>query len=101
MSSVTSAASQPDFEFDESSSLSERDQRILTFERQWGKFAGAKEEAIRQLFDLSATHYYQSLNALIDTDAALAFDPMLVKRLRRLRSSRHSTRLQQRHLSGA
>lgn len=101
MSSVTSRAADAGFEFDESSSLSELDQRILSFERQWWKFAGAKEEAIRQLFDLSATHYYQNLNALIDTDAALAYDPMLVKRLRRLRSSRHKTRLQQRHLSGA
>ncbi|GAA2562161.1 hypothetical protein HD598_001012 [Neomicrococcus aestuarii] len=101
MSSVTSQAGNAAFEFDQTSSLSELEQRILTFERQWWKLAGAKEEAIRQLFDLSATHYYQTLNALIDTEAALAYDPMLVKRLRRMRSSRHKTRLQQRHLSGA
>lgn len=72
--------------------LSERDQQVLAFERQWWKYAGAKEQAIRELFDMSATRYYQVLNALIDTPAALAFDPMLVKRLRRMRASRQRAR---------
>jgi hypothetical protein len=74
------------------SGLSERSQRMLALERQWWKYAGAKEQAIRELFDMSATHYYQILNALIDTEEALAHDPMLVKRLRRLRSSRQKAR---------
>ena len=73
-------------------SLSDRDRRILEFERQWWKYAGAKEQAIRDLFDMSATRYYQILNALIDSPAALEFDPMLVKRLRRLRASRQRAR---------
>src|SRR3954462_3295137 len=72
--------------------LSERDRAILAFERQWWKFAGAKEQAIRELFDMSATRYYQVLNALIDRPEALATDPMLVKRLRRLRSARQPAR---------
>lgn len=72
--------------------LSERDQQVLAFERQWWKYAGAKEQAIRELFDMSATRYYQVLNALIDSPAALAHDPMLVKRLRRLRTSRQRAR---------
>jgi hypothetical protein len=72
--------------------LSERDQRILEFERQWWKYAGAKEQAVRELFDMSATRYYQVLNALIDRPEALAADPMLVKRLRRLRASRQRAR---------
>lgn len=74
------------------SRLSERDQQMLALERQWWKYAGAKEQAIRELFDLSATHYYQILNTLIDTEDALAHDPMLVKRLRRLRTSRQRAR---------
>lgn len=74
------------------SALNEREQQMLALERQWWKYAGAKEQAIRQLFDLSATHYYQLLNSLIDTEAALAHDPMLVKRLRRLRTSRQRAR---------
>ena len=72
--------------------LSSRDKEMLALERQWWKYAGAKEQAVRELFDLSATHYYQILNALIDTEAALAHDPMLVKRLRRLRTSRQRAR---------
>ncbi|MCL2091161.1 MAG: DUF3263 domain-containing protein [Micrococcales bacterium] len=76
----------------EAACLSERDQQILAFERQWWRYAGAKEQAVRELFDLSATRYYQVLNALIDEPAALAHDPMLVKRLRRMRTSRQRAR---------
>ena len=74
------------------SSLNQRDRQILEFERQWWKYAGAKEQAIRELFDMSATRYYQILNALIDNPDALAFDPMLVKRLRRMRAARQRAR---------
>ena len=72
--------------------LSERDREILAFERQWWKYAGSKETAIKELFDMSSTRYYQVLNALIDNPVALAHDPMLVKRLRRLRASRQRAR---------
>jgi len=72
--------------------LSRRERDILAFERDWWKYAGAKEEAIKERFALSATRYYQVLNALVDRPEALAADPMLVKRLRRLRSSRQKAR---------
>ena len=72
--------------------LSARDADILAFERQWWKFAGAKEQAIRDRFQMSATRYYQVLNALIDKPEALAQDPLLVKRLRRLRATRQRNR---------
>jgi hypothetical protein len=72
--------------------LTEREQEILAFERQWWKYAGAKEQAVRELFDMSATRYYQVLNALIDNPEALTFDPMLIKRLRRLRAARQRAR---------
>ena len=72
--------------------LSDRDRAVLEFERQWWKYAGAKEQAVKDLFDLSATRYYQVLNALIDRPEALVADPMLVKRLRRLRTTRQRTR---------
>jgi hypothetical protein len=74
------------------STLTEREQEILAFERQWWKYAGAKEQAIRELFDMSAARYYQVLNALLDRPEAVAHDPMLVKRLRRLRASRRRAR---------
>ena len=72
--------------------LTRREREILAFERQWWKYAGAKEQAIKDLFDMSATRYYQVLNALIDRPESLAADPMLVKRLRRLRASRQRAR---------
>ena len=72
--------------------LNERDEAILAFERQWWKYSGAKEQAIRELFDMSSTRYYQVLNALIDRNEALMYDPMLVKRLRRMRAERQRQR---------
>ncbi|MFI7021295.1 DUF3263 domain-containing protein [Micromonospora sp. NPDC049900] len=72
--------------------LGERDREILAFERQWWRHAGAKEQAIRDRFGLSATRYYQLLNALLDNPAALAADPVLVGRLARLRASRARNR---------
>ena len=72
--------------------LTRRDREILAFERQWWRYAGAKEQAIRDLFDMSGTRYYQVLNALIDRPEALIADPMLVKRLRRLRTTRQRQR---------
>ncbi|MER7330982.1 DUF3263 domain-containing protein [Micromonospora sp. NPDC000119] len=72
--------------------LTERERGILAFEQQWWRHAGAKEQAIRDTFGLSATRYYQLLNALLDNPAALAVEPVLVGRLRRLRSSRARNR---------
>ncbi|MFC4562755.1 DUF3263 domain-containing protein [Nocardiopsis mangrovi] len=72
--------------------LEDREQRILAFERQWWKFEGSKEQAIRDEFGLSPTRYYQLLNGLVDRPEALAFDPMTVKRLRRLRAARRRQR---------
>jgi hypothetical protein len=72
--------------------LSERDRDILDFERQWWKYAGAKESAVREQFGMSSTRYYQVLNALIDRPEALEADPLLVRRLRRLRAARQRQR---------
>ena len=74
------------------SNLSDLEVRILDFERQWWKYAGAKDAAIRELFDLSSRSYYELLNNLIDREDALAASPLLVKRLRRLRQARISAR---------
>jgi len=92
MYQVASASSNSGLSGAELTQLSERDQEILGFERQWWKYSGAKEAAVRELFDMSATRYYQRINTLIDTPEALEFDPMLVKRLRRMRSSRQAAR---------
>jgi Protein of unknown function (DUF3263) len=72
--------------------LSELEIKMLDFERQWWRYAGAKESAIKELFDLTPPAYYQMLNNLIDREDALLAEPILVKRLRRLRESRTAAR---------
>jgi hypothetical protein len=72
--------------------LAEREIEVLAFERQWWKYAGAKEKAIRERFAVSPTRYYQILNQLIDKQEAMQADPMLVKRLRRMRTVRQRAR---------
>lgn len=72
--------------------LSELEIRVLEFEKQWWRYAGAKESSIKELFNLTPPAYYQLLNNLIDREEALLSQPMLVKRLRRLRESRTEAR---------
>jgi hypothetical protein len=73
--------------------LSDLEVRILDFERQWWRFAGAKEIGIKEQFDLSTREYYELLNNLIDRDDALDASPLLIKRLRRLREARLARRI--------
>lgn len=73
--------------------LDEREQSVLDFERSWWKHAGVKEQAIKERFDMSATRYYQLLNELLEKPAAMAYDPILVKRLKRLRVYRQRQRV--------
>ena len=86
MSALEESAEEPD------SGLSERFQRILNFEREWWQHVGAKEEAIRSQFGLSAARYYQLLNTVIDMPEAVRHDPMLVGRLQRARDARTRAR---------
>lgn len=72
--------------------LTRREHEVLAFERQWWRYQGAKERAIREQFTMSPTRYYQVLNSLLDKPEALRADPMLVKRLRRMRMSRQRKR---------
>jgi len=72
--------------------LTERDRAILDFERSWWTEAGPKDTAIRERFELSGTRYYQLLTELLDDPAALEHDPLLVRRLRRLRAARQRAR---------
>ena len=94
--STPSTAEQPDQRVPapraDAPALTERELQILAFESKWWKHAGSKEQAIRDTFGLSSTRYYQLLNGLLDNPAALEHDPVLVGRLRRLRSTRARTR---------
>lgn len=77
---------------DRQRALTDRDREMLAFERQWWRHPGSKEQAIKERFGMSPTRYYQVLNALLDVPAALAFDPLVVGRLHRLREGRSRTR---------
>lgn len=72
--------------------LTDEETAILDFERAWFKYAGAKEQEIRDRFGWSSTRHYQVVNALIDRPEALAYDPLLVRRLARLRNARADQR---------
>jgi hypothetical protein len=77
----------------ENNGLTDRDIDVLDFERSWWKHAGVKEQAIRERFNMSATRYYQLLNELLENPAAIEHDPILVKRLKRLRMYRQRQRV--------
>ena len=72
--------------------LSEFEVKMLEFERSWWRHAGVKESSIKELFNLTPPAYYQLLNNLIDREAAVMAEPILVNRLRRLRDSRTQAR---------
>jgi len=82
----------PEVQSRTAAALTARDIAVLAFERQWWRHAGAKEQGIRAEFELSAARYYQVLGGLIDSPLALAHDPMLVKRLQRMRDARAEAR---------
>lgn len=75
------------------SELTDQEIQILDFERSWWKHAGVKEQAIKERFEMSATRYYQLLNELLENPSALQHDPILVKRLKRLRTYRQRQRV--------
>ena len=72
--------------------LDERTRALLDFEREAWKLEVAKERAIRERFGFSAARYHQLLHRALDTPGALAYDPMLVRRLRRVRDDRRRRR---------
>lgn len=74
--------------------LSDDDRLILDFEQGWWLLDGSKEEEIRRRFNMSPSTYYRSLAELIDEPDALAYDPLLVRRLRKVREERRRARFE-------
>ena len=79
--------------------LTDRDRAILDFERSWWTQSGPKDTAIRERFELSGTRYYQLLTELLDDPDALEYDPLLIRRLRRMRERRRRARVEGRPMS--
>lgn len=80
--------------------LTDRDRAILDFERGCWQLSSPKADAIRAHLDLSPTRYYQLLNLLLDDPAAAAYDPLVVRRLRRARLHRRRARIEGRTTAG-
>jgi hypothetical protein len=72
--------------------LSDTDRAILAIEAEWWGHAGAKEQRVRSVLDMSMTRYHQRLSALLDCPDAYAEQPVLLNRLRRLRDARRTER---------
>jgi IS4 transposase len=72
--------------------LDDTELRVLAFERAWADRVGNREAAIRSEFGVSSARYYQMLYALLDSPIAVRHDPLLVRRLQRLRESRRRAR---------
>lgn len=68
--------------------LDERERHLLDFERDWTKYQGGKGAAIRARFGISSARYYQLLARVVEDPAALAYDPLTVRRVRRRRAER-------------
>jgi hypothetical protein len=72
--------------------LDPRSRQVLDFEREAWKLTVTKERAIRERFGFSPSRYHQLLHRIIDRPEALVYDPMLVRRLRRVREVRRRAR---------
>lgn len=72
--------------------LSDRDRAILDFEREWWRLPGPKEAEVLARFAMSSSSYYRALTRLVDLPAAVHYDPLTVRRLRRQRDRRRRER---------
>ncbi|MEJ7582885.1 MAG: DUF3263 domain-containing protein [Acidimicrobiales bacterium] len=80
-------------------SLTDRDKAILDFERTWFSRSGPKEASILDHFDVSASRYYQILAELLEDPKAMRYDPLVIRRLRRMRDSRRRARFERRSVN--
>jgi hypothetical protein len=74
--------------------LTDRERSILDFERTWWSEPGPKGAAIQARIGLSPARYYQLLADLIGSADAEAYDPLVVRRLRKSRSTRRRARIE-------
>jgi Protein of unknown function (DUF3263) len=72
--------------------LTERERALLDFEGDWWTRDDPKDTLVRAIFSCSLDDYYQELNRLVEVPAALIYDPLVVRRLIRLRDRRRRAR---------
>ena len=76
--------------------LTTKERNILEFEQSWWLSDSPKDQAVRERFQLTEAEYSVALDALIDSEAALLEEPLLVRRLRRLRDRRRRAHFERR-----
>jgi Protein of unknown function (DUF3263) len=69
-------------------SQTDADTAIPEFEDLWWRTAAAKEDTIREQLGLTPVRYYVRLCHLLNSEAAVAYDPVLINRLRRIARAR-------------
>jgi hypothetical protein len=74
--------------------LGDRDRAVLDLEREWWLCHHSKEDAVRERLNLAPSSYYRLLHAVIENPAAMAYDPLVVRRLRRARLGRRRVRME-------
>ena len=79
--------------------LAERERAVLSVERSWWLTDRSKETAIRADLAMTPSTAYRLLHDVIDRDRALAYDPLVVLRLRRARRTRRRARNEGRTVS--
>ena len=75
--------------------LGERERAILDLERDWWRHgASARTWSSAGDSSLSGSRYYQLLHGLLDSPAALDYDPLVVRRLLRARRARRRDKVE-------
>ena len=64
--------------------LNPLDRRILDFERAWWLLPEPKDRTILEVLGIGAADYYDHLRRIVQTPQAETYDPMTVRRLRRV-----------------
>jgi hypothetical protein len=73
--------------------LSERYAAMLDFERAWWNHDEPRDQVIRARFQCSPDEYYAELTMVLEDPDAVDHDPLVVRRLKRLRLRARKARL--------
>ncbi len=73
--------------------LDERSAAMLDFERAWWNHDEPRDQVIRARFQCSPEEYHAELTKVLDDPAAMDHDPLVVRRLKRLRLRARKARL--------
>lgn len=67
--------------------MTDDETRMLDLAGARWRYAGSLEQVVRDEFGISLTRFWQRVSQLLDREDALAYDPVTVNRLRRIRGA--------------